>query len=63
MSTLRVPPSLTAAGIVARGGTFAFAKAGPDRGHPAWIFGLPSVPTPYRLGAAAIAIGGADGTS
>ncbi|GAA3968682.1 cytochrome d ubiquinol oxidase subunit II [Actinomadura viridis] len=60
MSTHWVPLSLAALGIVARGSTFVFAKAVPDRGWYAWTFGISSVLTPYCLGAVAatIATGG-----
>ncbi|MBA9003245.1 MULTISPECIES: cytochrome d ubiquinol oxidase subunit II [Thermomonospora] len=54
-----VPLSLAALGIVARGSTFVFAKAAPNRVY-SWIFGVSSVLTPYCMGAVAavIATGG-----
>jgi cytochrome d ubiquinol oxidase subunit II len=56
MSTHWVPLSLAALGIVARGSTFVFSKAAPDRSWYAWTFGLSSVLTPYCLGAVAATI-------
>ncbi|GAA2426307.1 cytochrome d ubiquinol oxidase subunit II [Actinomadura vinacea] len=60
MSTHWIPLSLAALGIVARGSTFVFSKAVPDRGWYAWTFGVSSILTPYCLGAVAatIATGG-----
>ncbi|WP_018657490.1 cytochrome d ubiquinol oxidase subunit II [Actinomadura flavalba] len=60
MSTHWVPLSLAALGIVARGSTFVFAKAVPDQGWYAWIFGVSSVLTPFCFGAVAtvLATGG-----
>ncbi|MBW8485359.1 cytochrome d ubiquinol oxidase subunit II [Actinomadura parmotrematis] len=51
-----VPLSLAALGIVARGSTFVFAKAVPDQGWYAWIFGASSLVTPYCFGAVATTV-------
>ncbi|MFI0355871.1 cytochrome d ubiquinol oxidase subunit II [Actinomadura sp. 9N407] len=56
MSVHWVPLSLGALGIVARGSTFVFSKAVPDKGWYAWTFGISSVLTPYCLGAVATTI-------
>ncbi|XVQ11739.1 cytochrome d ubiquinol oxidase subunit II [Spirillospora sp. CA-255316] len=63
MSAHWIPLSLAALGIVARGSTFVFSKAVPDRGWYAWTFGVSSILTPFCLGsvAAAIATGGTAG--
>ncbi|RAY11351.1 cytochrome d ubiquinol oxidase subunit II [Actinomadura craniellae] len=51
-----VPLSLAALGIVARGSTFVFSKAVPERRWYAWTFGVSSVVTPYCMGAVAAAL-------
>ncbi|MFD0854545.1 cytochrome d ubiquinol oxidase subunit II, partial [Actinomadura adrarensis] len=56
MSAHWVPLSLAALGIVARGSTFVFSKAVPDRGWYSWTFGVSSVLTPYCMGAVATTI-------
>ncbi|MFC5745921.1 cytochrome d ubiquinol oxidase subunit II [Actinomadura rugatobispora] len=56
MSAHWIPLSLAALGIVARGSTFVFSKAVPDRGWYAWTFGVSSILIPFCLGAVAAAV-------
>src|SRR4051794_293553 len=55
MSTLFIPLSLAALGIVLRGASFALRKAAarnPRRYLAGWLFGVGSILTPFFLGAA-----------